>query len=250
MLRRLIFSAGFLLVAATTDADTTLVYDQGERQSLLRIAGDRIRFDNAGDGRWFLFDAVRREVTLVDPARREYAVIDEATLEQLQATMDAVLTPLQDRLAQMPAAMREQFQQLTGGVLPDPAAGAAVRLEATGRRGEAAGYGCEYTRVKIEGEIRSEVCLASSSSLGIVAPDRAVVREWQGFAGTMAGVARRYVSVDAALLGEDGQIPIIYRSSGAGDAGTLREVSPAPIDSDVMRVPEGFSETGLELPLP
>lgn len=250
MLRQLIFSAAFVLVAATTYADTTLIYDQGGRQNLLRIADGRIRFDNAGDGRWFLFDAVRRQVTLVDPARREYAVIDEAALEQLQATMDAVLTPLQDQLAQMPAAMREQFQQLAGGMLPDPAADAAVRLETTGRRGAAAGYGCEYTRVKIDGEVRSEVCLASASSLGISAPDRAVVQEWQGFARTMTGLARRYVSVDAALLGEDGQIPVIFQSSGAGDAGTLREVSPAPIDSDAMRVPAGFSETRLELPMP
>ena len=139
MLQRIVFLSVILLLVPAIQADTTLIYDDGGRQSLLRIAGDRVRFDNSRDGRWFLFDAARREITLVDPARREYTIIDEAGLVKLQDTMDTVVSRLQAGLAEMPPAMREQLQQMAGGALRDPPGEPAVRLEATGRRGEAGG---------------------------------------------------------------------------------------------------------------
>ena len=250
MLQRSAIAATLLLFVAPVHADTTMIYDQGGRQDLLRIAAGKVRFDNSQDGSWFLFDAARREITLVEPARREYTVIDEATLDQLQATMDTVLPQLQAQLAEMPPALREQMQQLMGGVLPDPSGGRPVRLEATGRRGEAAGYDCEYSRVLINGQVRSEVCLAAAAALGIAAEDQAAVREWQRFAGAMAERARRYVSVDAGIFGDDGQVPLIYDHPESGHKGVLRDLSLAPVDTDAMRVPAGFREGKLDLPVP
>ena len=250
MPERLSVVLALLLCCAAGQADTTLTYDEGGQHSLLRIAAGKVRFDNSHDGNWFLFDAARREMTLVEPARREYMVIDEASLEQLQATMDTVVGTLQSQLAEMPPALREQMQQMLGGALPDPSGGGAVRLEATGRRAEAAGYTCGYSRVVVRGAVQSEVCLAPASILAIPAEDRETVRAWQEFARTMAARASRYVSVDAGVLGDDGQLRLIYRRPGAAQAAVLRALSSGPVDPAAMRVPADYREGRPSMPLP
>lgn len=250
MFQRLSVVLACLFLGTAVQADTTLTYEEGGQQSMLRIAAGKVRFDNGRDGNWLLFDTARREMTLVEPVRREYMVIDEARLNQLQATMDTVLATLQAQLADMPPAMREQMQQIMGGALPDPSGGGAVRLEATGRRGEAAGHECGYSRVVVNGEVQSEVCLAPASVLAIAVADQATVREWQKFARSMAERASAYVSVDAGVLGDDGQLPLIYRHPGSGRTGVLRDLSSAPVDSGLMRVPADFREGRLDMPLP
>ena len=234
--------------ASAVTADTTLTYAEGTGQNLLRIAGGKVRFDGSRDDGWLLFDAGRDEMTFVDPERGEYTVVDEATLQRMQAAIDAVMTAMATQLAEMPPSMRDQMGRMMGGMLPDHAAGTSVRLEATGEWGDAAGYECSFSRVLVNQEVRSEVCLASAATLGLPADDRAAVDAWQGFARQLAERASRYVSVDVGILGESGQVPVILRQPDSGPEAVLEDVSGDRVDPSLMRVPDGFRVNELELP--
>lgn len=237
-----------IVYASAVLGDATLIYAQGAGQNLLRIAEGKVRFDGSPDGDWLLFDASRREMTFVAMQRREYTVVDEAGLQQMQAAIDAVMTAMAAQLAEMPPAMRDQMGRMMGGMLPDHAAGTTVRLEETGELAEAAGYECEFSRVVVNNEVRSEVCLASTATLGLPSDDRATVEAWQGFARQLAERASRYVSVDTGILGEDGKVPVIFREPGSGSEAVLEDVSSDSVDPSLMRVPDGFRATELELP--
>jgi len=248
---RKLLSAAFALsslLPAVSVADTTMIYKEGAGQNMLRVAGGRVRFDNHQDGSYMLFNAARREMTMVEPAKREFSVMDEATLDALQSSLDGMASQIEAQMAGLPPEMRAQMRQMMGGVLPDPEAQKTVRIEATGRKGEAAGFKCEYSRVLINNAVRSEACLAPADRLDFPAADAQAVRDWLGFARMMAEKASRYVDIDAAVFGDGSQVPLIYHDVDSQTQGILKEVSHAAVDPGLMDVPAGFRERKLELP--
>ena len=249
----LIAASALLCVSFTSAealADATLIYDEGGGRNFLRIAGGKVGLDTQRDASWMLFDAGSREMTIVEPAKKEYTVMDEATLDELQGTVDAVMSEMQAQLADLPPAMQEQMRQMMGGMLPDPAGSKTVRLESTGRRGQAAGHSCVFSRVVVGDEVQSEICLAPASDLGLPAADRAAVEAWQTFARAMAERASRYVSLDAGVFGDKGQLPLIYSHPGTGHDGVLQRVAADAIEPAHMQVPAGYRQNKLEIPAP
>ena len=234
--------AAHLLVALTASAqavaDATLIYDEGGRQNMLRVAAGKVRFDNPADGHWMLFDGARRELTVVNPAAREYQVLDEATVESLAATAGSMMQMMEAQLAAMPPEMRAQMQQMMGGAFPAAGGAPKVKVQATGRHGAAAGFDCEYSSIQVEGRAPSEVCLAPASELGLSGADQAAVTAWQEFAQSLADKARSLISVDAAVFGSDGQVPLIYSYSDT--RGELTKVASTPVPPVMMTVPAEF----------
>ena len=218
-------------------ADATLIYDEGGGKNFLRIAGGKVRLDTQRDASWMLFDAERRTLSMIDPMAREYRVLDEAAADAIAGTAGAMMQAMEAQLAALPPEMRAQMQQMMGGVMPGAGRKQAV-VEATGRHGAAAGFDCAYSRVLVQGEPPSEVCLASAEALGLSPADRATIDAWQDFARTMAGKASAFVSVDPAIFGGDGQVPLIYRH--ADIRGVLTRMESSAVEPELMRVPAGY----------
>lgn len=247
MMLSCVLMIGLPLVAA---GDTTLNYDDGGHTTRLLIADGKVRFDDAREKNWMLFDGSRRTMILVDPEKRQFTEMDEAILESLHATVDAVMTRMETELARLPPEMQAQMRQMMGNSLPGGGAARRVRLESTGRVDEAAGHRCDISRVMVDDRVESEVCLAPASELGLPAPDAAVVADWQSFARSLAEKASRFVSLDAAVFGDGGQLPVIYDHPGSGRRGVLTGVALGPVDAALLQVPDGYSENRMEAPLP
>jgi hypothetical protein len=244
--------SGFLMVGLPLVAagDTTLKYDDGGNMTRLVIADGKVRLDDAREKHWMLFDSRRRVMILVDPEKREFTEMDEATLESLHATVDAVMTRMETELARLPPEMQAQMRQMMGDSLPGGGAARRMRLESTGRVSGAAGHRCDVIRVMVDERVESEVCLAPASELGLPATDAAVVAEWQSFARSLAEKASRFVSLDAEIFGDGGQLPVIYDHPGSERRGVLTGVGLDPVDAGLLQVPDGYSENRMEAPLP
>jgi len=236
------------LVPAVSMADTTMIYKEGAGQSMLRIADGKVRFDSHDDENYMLFDAATRQMTVVDPAKREYTVMDEAALDALQRTLDGMMAQVQAQMANLPPEMRAQMSQMMGGAMPGAGGKVSVTTEKTGRKGQAAGFACEYSRVLIDNEVRAESCLAPADELDLPSADVQAIHAWLAFVRTMAEKAGGHVDIDAGMFGDGAQIPLIYRNLDSRSEGVLEEVSHAAVDSASMRVPAGFRERKLEAP--
>ena len=239
-------AAGALLclvfAAAEALADATLIYEEGSGSNYLRIAQGKVRLDARHDAGWMLFDAERRTLTMVDPMAREYRVLDEAAADAIAGTAGAMMQTMDAQLAALPPQMRDQMRQMQGGILPGGGKQPAV-VETTGRHGAAAGFDCAYSRVLVQGAPPSEVCLAPAESLGLSPADRATINAWQDFARAMAGKAAAFISVDPAIFGSDGQVPLIYRHGDT--SGALSKVESAAVEPELMRIPAGYRQQEL-----
>jgi hypothetical protein len=247
MLRAALVSAA-LLVPTLAWADTTLVYDEGGRSNAMRIAAGKVRLDSPDGSGWMVFDAATRTLTLVEPGRGEYLILDEAGLGAVQQTLEGAMTQLEAQLAGLPPEARRQMLQMMGGQMPGEGAGEKARVEDTGQSGEAAGHACRFSRVLVGGEEQGRACLASAEALGLPPDDAATVRQWQGFARSMAERASRFVSLDLNVLGEGDQVPLIYEHPGTRTRGVLTEIRQGPVDPALFLVPEGYRQRQLGLP--
>ena len=239
---------GLFLLPAAVSADTTLEYAEAGKQNLVRIAQGKIRLDTHRGSDWFLFDTARHKLAIVNPQRREYMMIDEAKADSLRRGMDGVTAQMDEQIAKLPPSMQAQARQMMGQVLPDRTAKKSVRVEATGQSGRAAGYPCEFKRFVVNGKVESEVCLTAAGNLGLPAGDLAAVRDWQGFARSIADKATGYLDIDPRVFGDGDQIPLIYSYSGSSGQGVLTRITHVRLDPGLLAVPTGFRQRQVEIP--
>jgi hypothetical protein len=235
---------------AVCSADTTLEYQGAGTQDQLVIAQGKIRFDEHGSGRWYMFDAQRRALSIVEPAKREFVVMDEGTFDSVHRTVDTVLGQVEAHIANLSPSTRQQLQQAIGAVLPEEDAEKRVRVETTGTRSQAAGHECELSRVFVDGALQSEVCLTSAAKLGLPAADQATVRQWQSFVRTLTEKATRFVNVDTRVFGDGNQLPVIYWLADADRRGELSRVTHAKVDRGLLQVPGDYHRRETPIPLP
>ncbi len=237
------------LIAPLALADSTLTYDEGGKQNRLRISSDKVRLDHHRNGTWFLFDALKNEMIVVDPGKKEFLVIDEAKVDSLRRSVDTMVSTVEAQIAKLPPSMREQARQMMGGVLTANHEKRSVRVDSTGQQGMAAGLGCEFKRFVINGRVESEVCLTAASNLGLPPQDLQAIVGWQRFARSLAEKASRYIDIDIRVFGSGDQIPLRYRYAGGSSEGVLTEIALAKLDPTLLQIPEGYRQREFDLPL-
>jgi hypothetical protein len=229
-------------------ADSTLLYQEGKGQNLVRISQGRVRLDHYRHDQWFLFDSARRELTLVDPAKQEYRVIDEVQIESLRRGVDGMVDQMQAQITKLPPSLQEQARRLMAGVVPEGGGKRSVRLEPSGRRGQAAGFACEFKRAVVDGKERSELCLTSAANLKLPPEDLAALLAGQAFARSLADKASRFVDVDGRVFGDGTQVPLIYTLGGAATRGVLAQLNHTKVEGGLLAVPPGYRQRLLDLP--
>lgn len=240
---------GGWLMHALAVADSTLIYEEGGRQHLVRIASGKVRLDPHRGRQWFLFDSQRRDVRMVDPEKREFRVIDEDKVASLRLQLDGAIRSMEDQLARLPPSLQDLGRRGLAGMVPLERGTRAVRLQPTGQRGTASGLGCVYQQLIVDGKAKAELCLTAASSLGLPPEDLAAVLAGQALARSLAEKADRFFAVDEHLFGDSDQVPLIYRPRGSPKGWTLMGIAHTPVEPGLLELPAGYRERPLGLPL-
>lgn len=240
-----VFSLLGALLPAWSLADTSLVYDESGQTNVLRIAEGRMRFDNHANRNWFLYDAARQAVIIVDPTRQEFSLLDQKTVAELRQTYESISQQVNTQMAMLPPAWRQQMEHIAGQGLPSSTPREYLNLRSTERRAQAAGHSCAVFQLLQKGKPKSEICLASAAQLGLPEADLATVRRWGGFSRSLAAEARGYLTLDDAVFGRGDQLPLMYRVKLKGNPGVLTEIHHQNIDPQLMEVPAGYHQRRL-----
>ena len=225
------------LLAPAATADVTLAYEDDAQQPTytLSIKGDKLRMETHDSaGSVVLFDAAKREMTVVDAGRREYLVFDEASMARLQQQMKQAL------------AMAAQFglspEKLGLGDVQERAA--AVERK-TGTTKTVGGHECAVFEYTIDGAVNGTACIADPGELGISAEDW---RGMQSMFGMLMSMATDIVPVELGTvnLAPPEGIAIEARNADGSDAQVLASVDDAAIDASKFEVPAGYK--AVEIP--
>ena len=226
-----------MLPAPAALADVTLAYGDAAQQPTytLSIQGDRLRMETHDDaGSVVLFDAAKREMTVVDGGRREYLVVDEAAIARIQEQMKQAL------------AMAAQFglspEKLGLGDVQERAEAVEVK---TGETKTVAGFECELVRYEIDGVVDGTACVAEPGELGVAADD------WRGMQSMFEMLMSMAADIVPVELGSMNLAPpegiaVEARNADGSDAQVLKSVDDAPIDASMFEIPAGYK--AIEIP--
>ena len=226
-----------LLPATAALADVTLAYEDAAQQPTytLSIHGDQLRMETHDDeGSVVLFDAAKREMTVVDAGRREYLVIDEAAIARIQEQMKQALA--------MAARFGLSPEKLGLGDMQERAESVEVK---TGRSKTVGGYDCEVFEYTIDGVVDGTACIAEPSELGIGADD------WRGMQSMFEMLMSMAADIVPVELGSMNLAPpegiaVEARNADGSDAQVLKSVDDAPIDASMFEIPAGYK--AIEIP--
>ncbi|MEX0899126.1 MAG: DUF4412 domain-containing protein [Gammaproteobacteria bacterium] len=152
----------FALLSPSAFADVTLNYDNGWEEDAvpqysLFIKGSLMRIEthDGENAAVVMFDADKREMTIIDPSRREYMKFDQATLARLQEQMKQAL------------AMAAQYGMSPEQLGLSGAAKEPTVTVTTGEKKKVRGYNCTVERYEIGDEIDGVACIATAKEVGL-----------------------------------------------------------------------------------
>lgn len=230
---------GFLVLALLSPAafaDVKLTYDDGAGtpQYTLFIKGSQMRMEtHDGENAVVLFDADKREMTIIETARREYMQFDQATLARLQKQMKQALA-----MAAQYGMSPEQLG-LGGAKGEDPVA------VTTGEKKTVNGYDCVVERYEIGEVIDGIACIASPDEVGISDGDWQTM---QRMFSMLADMASDMMPGDLGGLDMAAPNGVAVEASDqdGSDRQVLSDIDHGTIDGTKFSVPSGFKR--MEMP--
>ena len=148
--------AGFVYHMQTTDHD---VSPAQMSEGTIIIQGDKLLIKMEED-QSLVYDAVKREVTLIDHAQKEYQVLNQETFEKIAAQLNPMFEEMAKQLEQLPPERREMAEKMLKDRLPDQTPRIEIKLPEVRKTSEIAtkaGYPCTRVELIDEGRKVSEV---------------------------------------------------------------------------------------------
>lgn len=225
-----------LAFAWQAHADLTLKYedDAGAPAMSLYIKGQQLRME--GDDGAMLFDAAKREITVLESRERRYVVIDEAAI---------------DRLA---SQMREAMQMMERmGVNPESMglAGMPERLESrdvrTGETRTVRGQRCAVVHHMVNDELSAITCVVPHGQLGISDADWRTMNAMFEMLTKMATDMLPSGMMSLDMTPTEG-IAVEATDAGGRDRQVLADVDASALDASLFDVPSGWRRMRLDSP--
>lgn len=249
-IRKITQTALSILVAAgglpaVSLADTTLRYDSGRKDFVVKIRPGEIRIDDGSD-RWQLYRQADASIYSVHPASRSYTRMDQRAAEAIKSEMNELRQNMEKQLARLPAEQRRAARAALANQVPGMSEEAQnVSLDRSGGSQSVAGVACEPVQVVRDGRPGERLCVASAEALGMSEAEFESVSGMFSLMQTMlSGTGLEYVGLP--YLDFDG-MPIRY-SQPDGGARSLSEVSHEAISDLSFEIPPGYSKRSPGLP--
>ncbi|MEJ2060134.1 MAG: hypothetical protein P8Y64_06565 [Gammaproteobacteria bacterium] len=258
---RLAVALCLTLVWGGARADVSITYRHGsEPASRIDIHNDRLRLtsrDAQGQRQIILFDAGKRQLTVLDPARKTYLELDEATLarqmaalkqmrSQMRALMKAQIAKLPPEQREQAEARLQQQQASTADKEPD------ITLHQLSKRNRLLGVSCRELEVHYDGKPKSRVCLASAKNAGLTPSDAATLQGLYVFLEhlqasamhNLAGPTR--TAAPPQLMKRLNGVAMRIQPLPQGEATHVVKLEHQPLPADTFVIPEGY--TSLRIP--
>jgi hypothetical protein len=225
-----------LAFAGHAHADLTLMYedDAGAQAMSLYIKGQQLRME--GDDGAMLFDAAKREITVLESRERRYAVIDEAAIDRLASQMREAIA-MMERMGVNPESMG-----LAG--LPERLETRDVR---TGETRTVRGHRCEVVHHFINDELATITCVAPHGQLGVSDADWRTLNAMFEMLTKMATdmLPAGMMSID--MTPAEG-VAVEATDANGRDRQVLADVDASVLDASLFEVPSGWRRMRLDSP--
>lgn len=230
----------------------------GEALESIQIRDGWIRMDQAGETQWTLFDSSEQAMYMIDDTRREYYRLDAEVLSRLGDLGSMIDRQMEEALADVPPAQREQMRQMMQGMMSGAMEQARASMpeqtvRQTGVTRSVAGYNCEVAEILIDGRRVMETCGVAAEALSLPADDLATIRALQQFAAELAAQVEHFLGEGFMDLGELGldQFPVETRQYDNDDKVTvtrLDSVDTNTLDASLFRIPDDYRQQEIEQP--
>ncbi len=163
-----------------------------------------------------------------------------AALGDVSAMVDRML---EEQLAQMPAAQREQMRGMMKSMIQKqlPKQAALPKYEKTGQSSNYNGFSCEVVIQSVDGKKKSDLCVADHQDLGVDSGDYAGIQEFMKIAEKMASQFGQNTGANFAAVGA--VLPVYYEMGQ--EKAYLTGVNNDKISDTTFSIPDGYKQQSL-----
>lgn len=204
-----------------------------------------------------IFDPAGETLWLLDHEERRFSRMTRADLDRLGASLGQAMSRLDEALASVPPEVRAQMQDVIGGLLPGGRPGSGepmLRMRETGQTLRVAGKSCRVFETVVMGQRVGETCLADLTALDdLGAAERRTLEQVMRMSEAwMEPLAASPIgrAIDMGFFRAN-RVPLRATDLEGGRRHTseLAGIARAPIAAETFRVPSGYRERPLELPI-
>ena len=234
------------LFSATAWADTTLTYNNadGQENSKMYLSNGLAKVTNDSDvSTALIFNTQLNAFTVINHEDKSYMVFGEKEIAALGDVAAMVDRMLEEQLAQMPAAQREQMRGMMKSMIQKqmPKQTAMPQYEKTGQSASYNGFDCEVFLQTVEGKKQGDFCVADHQDLGVKTADYAAIQEFMKIAEKMASQFGQSQGVNFAAVGD--VLPVYYQMGE--EKAYLTGVNNDDLSADVFNIPAGYKQQSL-----
>ncbi len=227
-------------------ADTTLTYNnaKGKENSKMFLSNGWAKVTNNSDvNTALIFNTQQNSFTVVNHQDQSYMVFGEKEIAALGDISNMVDRMLEEQLAQMPAAQREQMRGMMKSMIEKqmPKQAALPTYEKTGQSSSYNGFNCDEVIQSVGGKKQGDLCVADYQALGVDSIDYAAINQFMTIAEKMASQFGQSQGMNFAAVGD--VLPVYYELGQ--EKAYLTAVNNDNLSAAIFRVPEGYKEQSL-----
>lgn len=166
----LLLAPPLLLADVVYEMDTKVAATSATSRNTIEIGGGNMRMDFAEQDRngSMIFRGDRRSLLILDHDSKTWFELDQATMEQLGATMNDAMKQMEEALKNVPESQRAMVEKMMkeqmGGQMPTAPEREPLEFS-EGGSGSVAGYGCREVQVSRGGRRLRDVCVTDWGSI-------------------------------------------------------------------------------------
>lgn len=245
---RIIIAASAMLTCSMASAGTVMEYvtkNSGRTHTVMKISEGRVLVADQGQADSMLYTEQGDRMYIINHDERQYSMLDEEAMKRLSGQVDAAMSELDEQLASLPPAQREQMKKMMGGMMDMGKKMMEPEITRTGRSGEYSGIACEYVNLRIPNVMESEMCVAEIGSLDIPADDLATMESMNEHMQRISDMMSESLGMNIPF-NQVGGIPVFIRDEDT-PSGRVLQVNPdASVSGSEMNIPDGYREVPLE----
>jgi hypothetical protein len=239
-LSTLVHAADGVLVSQRMTVNGTVTTSQ------VQIEKTRMRAETSGatGKQVVLFDGARQVLDIVDMTKKTYMEMTKADFDQMAAQMKGMQDQVQQMMANMSPAQREQMEAMMrgrGAAMPAAPAKTEYRKTATDRVGK---WTCQKYDSLQNGQKTGEICTVEPAALGFTLADFAVAQQLGNmFKALMPQAADQMFSV--GRMEDQGFSGIPVRTISGTTTMEITDVARQTFPDSLFAVPAGFQKQDL-----
>lgn len=234
------------LLTGAVNADTTLTYNNadGKENSKMYLSNGMAKVTNDSDvNTALIFNNSQNSFTVINHEDKSFMVFGEKEIAALGDVSAMVDRMLEEQLAQMPAAQREQMRGMMKSMIQKqmPKQAAMPSYEKNGQSSSYNGFDCDVVEQTVDGKKQGDFCVADHQDLGVAASDYVAIQSFMKIAEKMASQFGQNQGVNFAAVGD--VLPVYYELGQ--EKAYLTVVNNDDLNANEFSIPAGYKQQSL-----